>query len=212
MTVDTKNDIVFFDLFEGFFSSDDDYDSDKTWFVGETNSVTLNLHKYNIDITEYDGKAYMATLNDIFSEGYTAVIYQDEQFSIDTNTFDRYLTGKGIGKYRYEDTRTKEMTEFTYNELCFTMDTNYGYPSKCVLAESIHKNGFDNTFSTYNNATVRIKELLLSESTEDYCTGIKLLNYYLEDGGHTDLSIGLRKPINHYKLTDMSILAEKELS
>ncbi len=218
MVVDTVNDIVSFDRYEAFtiqnlfsdYAGDQEnyYEIDPASFDYQTRSVRLDLGNYGIDIVTDGKRAYLpyVTLNDIFAETYCGVVFKSNRFRF-VNTYLRYIGETDFAKY--SDSRDKAMAQFTYDELCFVTDNFYGKPSKAILSDSIRKKGLDRTLSEYSSATSRVKELLLSESTEEYCAGVKLLDYYLDDGGHTSLGYALKKVSARFGLTDAAAAAKR---
>ena len=211
MTVDAEKDTVSFDYYEGFLSAGgESLNNEDTYIIGDLKGVSWDFSKYDIDIVEQNGNVYFpyCTLNDMFAETYCGVLYRNDNFKY-VDTYKRYVSRNGIDSFKYDDWRDQPMIDMTYNELCFVVDNFYGHPSSGILAESLKENGLDKTLAEYNNVTATIRELLLSSSMEDYCAGLKLLNHYMADGGHTDLALGLSKPIKDYKLSDTVATAKK---
>ena len=176
----------------------------------EVKPFFLDLGRYDIDVAENDGKVYLpfCTLSDLFADTGCAVLYRNGELFF-KSAADTLNAGGGQGKL--EDARTRAMAQFCYNELCMTMDTVYGQPSMAMLSDSIREKGFDKTLSEYNNVTKRIRELLQSEDTKDYCTGFRLLNYYLYDGGHTQTDYGMKNAMAKYAIPNVAGIAEELL-
>ena len=166
----------------------------KTVEKGE--SKTIDFTKYNIDLLNVDGKAYvpLATLSDLFGANYNCAEYVDGEIYF-VHTMDNYA--KGIQTDSYVDrtslydteTRSQDVVDFTYNELCFVFDELCGKPTQCVLTDSIRKNGLDKTLENYDEGTKRVKELLHSDKTSDFIRGMVALQGYAYDGGHTSTGI-----------------------
>lgn len=219
MIIDTKKDIISFDCFEAFsmrnqkayFEGDNPAymeDGDAYSVVGTINEVELDLSQYNIDIIGADGKAYLpfCTLNDLFADTDCAVQMKSDglHFISASQTF-----SKDGGIKSTETNWDKTMAAFTYHELCFMIDKIYGKPSNAILSESIRTNGLDKTLLSYDGITPSIRELLLSDSMENFCTGIRLLDFYLDDGGHTYLSYGLKELMRKYEILNTAATAKK---
>ena len=160
------------------------------------------------EIPEIDKSKQVCTLGDLFADIGCGVVYKDGELFF-KSTSD--LINSGSGHAKLGDTRTKEMADFSYRELCMTMDTVYGLPSMSRLTPSIREKGFDEALSSYNSVTPRIKELLHSESIKDYCKGMRLLNYYLFDGGHTQMDYGLERMMEKYGIPNAAGVAEELL-
>ena len=221
LIIDTEKDTIACDNCESFVSADTMQTKDETFdFFSTTNSckltdsskaMELNLKKYNIDIVASDGKAYMpyCTLNDIFADSYSALIYKNGELMF-VKSMSVYGAGNTYSKY--EAKRSKAMVEFSYSEMCFVMDCCYGKPSKAVLSESIEKDGFDKTMDNYSEATAKIKKMLLSENYEEYCIGVSVLNAYLDDGGHTNLTHGMQKQVKDFNLQTLKDTVDNNFS
>lgn len=219
MVVDTEKDTISFDCCEMFMMKNgrnyfqpetpfylEEVETDK--MIGEVKGVTLNLSEYGIDITAADGNAYVpyCTCSDIVSNSYCAIRNMEDGLHF----FDSYgkWTSGGIPA-SLGPTRDKTMAAFEYNELCLIMDNLYGKPPKAVLAKSISEMGFDKTLSTYSRATSQVRELLLSQNTEDYLKGMMMLNYYLYDGGYTSFTDGLNGLFRDYQLTGQAAVVQE---
>ncbi len=215
MTLDAENDIITFDLYEGFVLNNRKFAAEFTSYpfieegngldhLIESNGVTLDLSKYDLDIVESDGHVYVpfCTLNDIFSNASVNMTYKKDKLRMGNNDF---MGAKGT----FKDPRSEEYAQFTYDEFCFAADYFHGKPSNALITKSIGEIGFDKTLDTYNSVTPKIKELLLSDNTEDFCTGLSLLQYYLNDGGHTNVVYSLTDRLAKYKISDSASAAEK---
>lgn len=220
LTVDAENDIIYGESIECFIAANlKEYSDGLLGDYIEDNGLSdedvlkpfsIDLGKYGIDIAEYDSRVYLpfCTLGDLFADMGCAVLYKDGELFFNSG-YDTMGMGKGQGKL--EDTRSKAMAEFSYNELCMTMDTIYGLPTMSVLSESIREKGFDKTLLEYNSLTPHIRELLLSEDTAEYCKGVRLLDYYLYDGGHTQMEFGLQRMMGKYSVPGAADIAEELL-
>ena len=215
MTIDADKDTVSFDLFEGFLGSNikngvmPSYDfieqGSPYEYVGDAQESHFDLSKYDLDIVEKDGKVYFpyCTLNDMFEEAGTIMRYRNDKLSM-TGTMN-IMGAKG----RFDDNRSKEYAQFSYDGLCFTIDNFCGRPSNALLTNSIKDNGLDKALDSYNSITPRVKELLLSENIEEYCMGLVFLQSYLYDGGHTNIVYSLSDRLAYYGVTDLKSAVKK---
>ena len=220
LTFDAEKDTVSCESIESFAMTNHKIISDEekadyinplgTSTEDEVKPFSVDLGKYDIDITECDGRVYLpyCTIGDLFADVGCLIRYKNGEFSF-KSTFDVLETGGG--KVDLEKTRSKEMAQFSYNELCMTMDSMYGLPSMSALSSSIREKGFDETLSSYNSVTPKIRELLLSEDNKEYCQGVCLLNYYLYDGGHTQMDRGLLRSMEKYDVADLVSIADEVL-
>ena len=198
MVIDTEKDTLHFDDVSSFFSEnakpylDDEKaeylkEDEEETLIGEMHSLDIDLSKYGIDITVSDGRVYFpfCTLNDLTCNNYRLVKYHNGELTFYQGMTDEFLYGSpsdDIEEY------SEETAEYIYNELCFTVDYTYGCPSMAKIAGSIEKNGFDKALETYDEVTAKARELLRSTSRADFSTGLSLLQPYMFDGGHTDLT------------------------
>ncbi len=216
MTLDAGKDTVSFDCYEGFTKSNlknpphfqtYTFVEDGSGFelYSDISSVELDLSKYDLDIVEEDGSLYMpfCALNEIFSDADFSITYKSGKFKCVS------LRGQMGAKGKFGSERTKEYAEMCYNDLCFMMDNFYGKPSNAKLTAGIIKDGFDKTLETYDTVTPRVKELLLSESIEEYCTGLMLLQGYIDDGGHTHLDYSIEQRLAKYGVSTPAAAAKK---
>ena len=221
LVVDTGKDTISFDFCEGFvfankkpFSDAEDSDYIKDAFslepIGELNGFAVDLSRYDIDLTAADGKAYIpfCTVSDLFADTGCGLQKREDGLHV-LCPYEEMLAGEG-NLYEEKTTRSKAEAEFCYRELCFTIDCLTGKPTRALLCESLREKGLDETLRTTNGITVGVRDLLLSESMEDYCKGIRLLDLYLDDGGHTGLSRGLSYLMKELKTPGAAeIAAEK---
>lgn len=220
LTIDAENDTVSSDCIEGFvlanhkvYAESDGADYIKEKGISTADEIkpfSADLGKYDIDITCSDGMVYLpfCTLGDLFADTGSGLLYKNGElfFKSASDTID---AGGGQGKL--QDTRTKEMADFCYRELCMTLDTVYGMPPIAALADSIREKGFDKTLDTFNSVTPQIKKLIKSESTKDYCKGMRLLSYYMDDGGHTQMDYGLQRMDEKYGVPNTAEVAKELL-
>ncbi len=216
MALDAEKDTVSFDCYEGFIMSNLKSGAQFPTYpfveggngfelYGDINSVELDLSKYDLDIVERDGSLYMpfCALNEIFSNADFSMTYKSGKFNCVS------VMGQMGAKGKFGSERTKAYAEMCYNDLCFMMDNFYGKPSNAKLTAGIIKDGFDKTLETYDSVTPRVKELLLSESIEEYCTGLMLLQGYIDDGGHTHLEFSIEQRLANYGVSTPAAAAKK---
>ena len=158
----------------------------------EPESLTIDLKPYGIDIIEADGRAYfpLTTISDIFIDTYNAAEY------CNGNIYFVHTTDEMSAKCYFDkaqayssSSRSPEMIQYTYNEMCFVMDNIYGYPSKAAISASVHQKGFDKTLDEYNDDSQRAKQLLLSSNKADFILGMCYLSNLFWDGGHTAFNL-----------------------
>lgn len=202
MTVDTNKDTVHFDCYEDYVyynsklaleSETSDYIDweDDLGYVGEKKSVDLDIGKYHIDLIGDNGKAYfpLYTVSDIFSETYLSAIYlEGEIYFIRSQESDPYYDTSALFE---SDERSRDVIDYTYNELCFAVDYFYGAPPKSEIARDVKEKGFDAAIKGYNDMTAKAQKLLMNESLTDFCMGLMILDGYFDDGGHTMFSSGI---------------------
>lgn len=215
MFINPQNDTVSYDSFEEFMNIEGKSEGTmlnapycKTLNVtieGERKATTLDLGKYNIDIVEANNKVYfpLATINDLFCSSYNAAKYVNGNIyfvHMMDETSQSYVDMSSI----YENVeRTQEMTDYTYNELCFVADTFYGYPLKAKIAKLVKEVGFDKALDEYGEDTRMAKQLLQSTSFADYFIGLCNLNDAFDDGGHTNLYFGIIPLLQYYPDSDI---------
>ena len=215
MVVDVERDTIHFDEFEEFVESDTkpyletetaDYLSDDFEYVvvDGYNAIDLDLAAYGIDLTAYGDQLYfpLTVIGNIFAITYHTAVYLDGAIYFFDVMADEYYFDTSP---QFDSlTRDSSLIDFTYHELCFVMDHFYGYPPASKLAEPIREKGFDKAIEEYNDTTARAKELLLSDDLLDYFYGLVFLDEYLNDGGHTSLSLGLQIGMDLYPSSSFS--------
>ena len=200
MTVDADKDTVSFDIYEDYVFSnvyygDSDLDCDyciglSGEYLGEVNSLDIDLGKYSIDIIEQNGKVYfpLTLLSDLFIPTYNSAEYIGGVLyflhTMDAESDDGYFDRTSV----YNNTeRDQAMIDSMYNQLCFEMDYFYGMPSKAKASEFIGDMGFDKFLDEYSDDTRYAKELLRSGDLNDFYFGLCFLTELFDDGGHTFL-------------------------
>ena len=201
MVIDAENDKIYlkdYDTFTDCYVNEEGSSIEINYIEGldgdysvEPGEVTIDLGAYGIDILEEDGKVYLplTVITAMFSTTYNNAVYMDGDIYF-VHTFDPesyYDNEVDQSPLVQSLTRTQEEALFNYNTLCFFFDYFYGNPSNTVIAASLEEKGLDKTLDEFDETTVFIKELLLSENRSEYLTGLAGLGYYLFDGGHTVL-------------------------
>ncbi len=110
-------------------------------------AVNLNLGAYGIDLIEKNGVNYMPlqTFGDICTSlsSYAVFLYNGKGIYVEEfgSSYERDLINKYHADVGTNPTRSKEIIDFTYNELCMTLDHFYG------LKEQHGITSFDEYFS-----------------------------------------------------------------
>ena len=221
MTVDPNDEVVSFEKYYDFVSQSPNVASDmnvtfaemiERGYDGGAKPASFDLGAYDIDIMEINDEAYIPvpTMNDLFMRLYNAAQYLDGELyflhSSDTLTGACYYDR---GKLFERMERPASEAQFNYNELCFMMDTSYGAPSRCKLAEKILADGFDKTLDS-SDRLKKAKTYLKSENLLDYNIGLIYIGIDLFDGGHTAPGQDINTAIAYYPDSKL-VTALKEL-
>ena len=158
--------------------------------------VTLDYGKYGIDIREEDGNIYFpfATISDLYVDGFmhlasfnglTVMVAPEGAYSLE-NGYPAFFTTPLL-----EDTRTADMADYSYKNLCFTLTNLFGYPGRTLLEKSMKEKGLDQALQDYGRAGQMTRDLLKSTDMYDFFSGTATLSCLLADGGHTytDLTV-----------------------
>ena len=202
MVVNPENDTIYFANYSAFLHGGSDTSSTpqqlpsylknpRSETIGTPNPVTLDLKKYHIDLRAENGTVYfpLPTLSDLFSIGaYIGASYTNEEIIAMLLLSDNIFTEFSDSSVWSSATRSQELVDFSYSELCFIMDYLYGKPDQATLAPVIEEKGFDRALKETSTETQSIYTLLHSTDMVDYFHGLYLLDAYLYDGGHTILS------------------------
>ncbi len=185
---------------------------EEVYYDKSSDPVTLDFSRYHIDLREQDGVLYLPlpTLSDLFSNpDMLTVVYRGGRIFY----LSEYREVNG-GDAIQEDTETADWSRtgirdpatarFTYDELCFSIDTFYGDP--CLhssFTRDVVSLGLDQALACNDPETRR---LLQSERAGEYLSGLnRLLNIRMNDAGHTGFV-----PDN-YVIGNLSEDAKKEL-
>ena len=174
---------------------DPDYPFAKTRHVTEPEEVTpktIELAGYDIHLRGDDTGVYapLPTLADIFaSAGGYWVIYVGEKIYI------KDVLGLIQPDYAMEDDpdylpavkadRAEDLAQYTYNELCFSLDLWHGKPGQEYIHDDLENGTLDEVLSA---KYPEIKAMLLATDFLNFYTGLShLYNGLLFDGGHTGI-------------------------
>lgn len=153
--------------------------------------VTLDFAKYRIPVHAREGDVDLplTTLSDMFANlSYAYVSFNGENVYInDDNRIDpawRRDPGYADAIYRRAD-RAPDAAAFAYDELCFAVDTFYGYPGRAPLNDALREKGLDGALRDYSDDSRRCRTLLKSEKLGEYALGSRMLSALMDDGGHT---------------------------
>ena len=159
-------------------------------------NVTLDYGKYGIDIREDGTNVYFpfATISDLYVDGYmhladfngqTVMVAPNGAYSLNDG-YPAFLITPLL-----KETRTDDMVEYSYKNLCFTLTNFFGYPGRTLLEKSMKEKGLDQALQDYGKAGQMTRELLKSKDMYDFFSGTATLSCLLYDGGHTytDLTV-----------------------
>ncbi|MBR0368647.1 MAG: hypothetical protein IJH86_09695 [Clostridia bacterium] len=153
--------------------------------------VTLDFAKYHIPVHAREGDVDLPlfTLSDLFANlSYAYVSFNGENVYVnDDNRMDpawRRDPGYADAIYSRPD-RAPDAAAFAYDELCFAVDTFYGYPGRAPLNDALREKGLDRALQDYSDDSRRCRALLKSEKLGEYALGSRMLSALLDDGGHT---------------------------
>ena len=152
--------------------------------------VTLDYGKYGIDIREDGANVYFpfATISDLYVDGYihmsdfngqTVMVSPNGAYSLDDG-YPAFFISPLL-----KETRTDDMVDYSYKNLCFTLTNFFGYPGRTLLEKSMKEKGLDQALQDYSKAGQMTRELLKSKNMYDYFSGTATLSCLLFDGGHT---------------------------
>ena len=214
MEIDTAKDTIHCKEFEHFLpleTTDADNDGPEAVYVkkaknninGEVHALDLDYGKYNIDITAVDGKVYfpLATLSNLFCDTYISAAYLNGEIYFWQTTLPEYFETDEAYSTK---PRSKDLIDYSYNDLCFVLDNFFGKPPKSELGKLIKENsGFDAYMNNSELGQV-VKPLLMSSNITDYYIGLLMLDDLLDDGGHSSLSVHYTEKIMGETESDFS--------
>ena len=157
--------------------------------------VALDYGKYGIDLRADDTSVYFpfATIADLYIDGYMHIAdYNGQTVLIAPNG--AYDLDDGYPKSFIapilQETRTADMTDFSYRNLCFTLTNFFGYPGRSLLEnKGLKEKGLDQALQDYGQAGQMTRTLLKSQNMYEYIAGTSTLGNLLFDGGHTNTDV-----------------------
>ena len=209
-TVDTEKDIFESDDYEAF--------TNMMWMVqpGMTNTtfdalpiirwksiekspqsvhVALDYGKYGIDLRADNNEVYFpfATIADLYVDGYMHIAdYNGQTVMVTPNGAYSLISGypQDFIAPILQETRTADMADYAYKNLCFTLTNFFGYPGRTLLEnKGLKEKGLDQALLDYGQAGQMTRELLKSENMYDFIAGTVTLECLLADGGHTHTDV-----------------------
>ena len=192
-----------------------------TYFPAKV-TTTLDFGAYGIDIRS-DGKGAVyfpfATLADM----YTDLYYHHAGFNGEKVVANLSVNEVGLDAIDPDynkplvekTTRSADLSEFNYKELCFAMDHFYGYPGRVPYNDALRAKGLDKTLEEDIECGPSIKKLLLSDNLSDYMMGmVGLTGIYFD--GHTamDITSALGKAADHpelYQAYQATVMANQDV-
>ena len=159
-------------------------------------TVTFDFKKYGIDLRGDDNDVYfpLATIADLYSDLYYHIAgYNGETVVVVTengNSDICKLEPMRAAVLLLQSTRSADMADFCYRELCFVVDHFYGMSGRSPLEAAIKKDGLDKALDDIEDGAA-VKKLLKSTNMQKYFFGMNCLNALLNDGGHTALYVDL---------------------
>ena len=164
--------------------------------------VALDYGKYGIDLRADDSGVYFpfATVADLYVDGYMHIAdYNGQSVLVSPNG--SYDIDNGYPQTFIapilQATRTADMADFAYRNLCFTLTNFFGYPGRSLLEnKGLKEKGLDQALQDYGQAGQMTRSLLKSQDMYQYIAGTATLSNLLDDGGHTDTDINSVSPID----------------
>lgn len=159
--------------------------------------VTLNLSAYHIPLHGEAGDVYLplATLSDIFTNlAYLYVSFNGERvyMNCDNRMDPAWQRDPAYADSIYSRAdRPADLAAFAYDELCFAIDTFYGFPGREPIHDDLLALGLDQALLTHSDRSRRCRALLKSEKLGEYALGSELLSELLDDGGHTGMDFAM---------------------
>ncbi len=106
----------------------------------------------------------------------------------DSRYYDAHLVD--LRRYYTDDqARYGDVAAYEYKRLCFVMDYLYGCPDLSALGKELQSAKFDDVLNTHSDATRTVREWLQSTDKVLYVAGVRVLEKYLYDGGHTSFAL-----------------------
>jgi len=164
--------------------------------------VALDYGKYGIDLRADDADVFFpfATIADLYMDGYMHIAdYNGQSVLIAPNG--AYDIDDGYPQSFIapilQETRTADMADFNYRNLCFTLTNFFGYPGRTLLEnKGLKEKGLDQALLDYGEAGQMTRTLLKSQNMYEYIAGTATLGCLLNDGGHTNTDVTAISPID----------------
>lgn len=164
--------------------------------ANEGRSTTFDFRKYSIDLHGDANSVYFpfSTLSDMYADlAYHFAGYNGERIVINIDpalTSTMQEVDKDFTKAVYQrESTTDDMASFRYRELCFAIDHFYGWPGHSTYEPLLKEKGLDAMLDAQGEEGQEVKKLLQSKTTVEFALGMDALQYYLDDGGHTVVSL-----------------------
>ena len=153
--------------------------------------VALDYGKSGIDLRADDTNVYFpfATIADLYVDTYmhlasfngqTVMVAPNGAYSLSDGYPQQFIAPI------LNETRTADMADFAYKNLCFTLTNFFGYPGRTLLEnKGLKEKGMDQALLDYGQAGQMTRELLKSQNMYEYIAGTTTLGCLLDDGGHT---------------------------
>ena len=182
--------------------------------------TSIDFSDYSIDLREVDGVLYFpfATVSDLFSNADVITAYYDQDKIYYVAMYEEINGGNARTdridhvSFLNSKSRSAALSEFNYHEICFAVDTFYGFPcSYSDFSDYLAAHGLDEAIGQFDPDT---KTLLLSQNNSEYLAGLyRLFGILLGDAGHTgvDLSDVFNNP-NYVKNIDNSFWYESHIN
>ena len=164
--------------------------------------VALDYGKFGIDLRADDANVYfpLATIADLYVDLYIHMAsFNGQTVMVAPNGAYSLLKGypKDFIAPILHETRTADMADFAYRNLCFTLTNFFGYPGRTLLEnKGLKEKGLDQALQDYGQAGQMTRELLKSQNMYEYIAGTATLGYLLNDGGHTYTDITIFSEID----------------
>ena len=164
--------------------------------------VKLDYGKFGIDLRADEQGVYFpfATIADLYMDGYmhiadfngqSVMITPDGSNDLDDGYPEFIITPI------LKETRTADMSQFSYKNLCFTLTNFFGYPGSTLLEnKGLKEKGLDQALQDYGKAGQMTRELLLSQNMYDFIAGTATLSCLLDDKGHTFTDVTAFSPMS----------------
>ena len=164
--------------------------------------VALDYGKYGIDLRADDTGVYFpfATIADLYIDGFmhvagyngqTVLIAPNGSYDLDSGYPQSFIAPV------LKETRSADMADYSYRNLCFTLTNFFGYPGRTLLeSKGLKEKGLDQALQDYGQAGQMTRALLKSQNMYEYIAGTTTLSCLLADGGHTYTDVTVISPID----------------